>query len=104
MLEREVVIKAAGKRGFVKVAYKFGGIGCMKKILGMNVATIGSAVIILSTILKVKKQISMPVIGGTDGPTSIFLAGKVGSASVVTGMIVGIVLLATGIFMVVRKK
>lgn len=46
---------------------------------------------------------SVSVIGGADGSTSIFLAGKVGGSSAVAGMIVGILLLTVGIFMIVKK-
>ena len=47
---------------------------------------------------------SVSVIGGADGPTSIFVAGKIGGAPTITGIIVGIVLLAIGIFIFARKK
>lgn len=76
----------------------------MKKIGGIILTVIGIAVTVLGLILKIKGQMSVSVIGGADGPTSLFLAGKVGGTSAVTGIIAGIVLLATGIFMVVRKK
>ncbi|MDE7342098.1 MAG: sodium ion-translocating decarboxylase subunit beta [Lachnospiraceae bacterium] len=76
----------------------------MKKIAGIIVAVIGIAVMALGLIFKIKGQMSVSVIGGADGPTSIFLAGKIGGNSAVTGMIVGIVLLAVGIFIAARKK
>ena len=47
---------------------------------------------------------SVSVIGGADGPTSIFVAGKIGGTPAITGIIVGIVLLAIGIFIFARKK
>ena len=55
-------------------------------------------------ILKLKEQMSVAVIGGADGPTSIFLAGKLGSGPVFLGMVAGIVLLAIGIFIIIRKQ
>lgn len=76
----------------------------MKKMAGIIVTVIGIAVAALGLLFKVKGQMSVSVIGGADGPTSIFLAGKVGGNSAVTGMIVGIVLFAVGIFIIVRKK
>lgn len=76
----------------------------MKKMAGIIVTVIGIAVAALGLLFKVKGQMSVSVIGGADGPTSIFLAGKVGDSSAVTGMIVGIVLFAAGIFIIVRKK
>lgn len=46
----------------------------------------------------------MSVIGGADGPTSIFVAGKIGGTPAIIEIIVGIVLLAIGIFIFARKK
>lgn len=76
----------------------------MKKMAGIIVTVIGIVVAALGLLFKAKGQMSVSVIGGADGPTSIFLAGKVGSSSAVTGIIVGIVLFAAGIFIIVRKK
>lgn len=106
LLERETVIKDDGKRQFVKAAYESGGNKRMKKILGIILTVAGISTVIIGIILKVKTQMSVSIIGGADGPTAIFLAGKVGSIPVVTGIItgVGIVLLAVGIFMIIRKK
>ena len=57
---------------------------------------------------KVNEQMSVAksvsVIGGADGPTSIFVAGKIGGTPAIIGIIVGIVLLAIGIFIFARKK
>lgn len=88
----------------VAVQMETGGTGRMKKMAGIIVTVIGIAVAALGLLFKVKGQMSVSVIGGADGPTSIFLAGKVGGNSAVTGMIVGIVLFAVGIFIIVRKK
>ncbi len=80
----------------------------MKKIVGIILAIMGIAIAAISLISKVNGQMSVAksvsIIGGADGPTSIFVAGKVGGFSVIIGMIVGIVLLITGIFIIARKK
>jgi oxaloacetate decarboxylase beta subunit len=73
----------------------------MKKITAIFLTIIGSIIMILSLIVKVKEQI---IIDGSDGPTSIFLAGKVGSNLDLAGIIVGAVLLAAGIFMLVKSS
>jgi oxaloacetate decarboxylase beta subunit len=72
----------------------------MKKIIGSILIILGIGIAILSLIVKIKGQI---VIGGADGPTSIFIAGKVGGSFWVE-IIVGLVLFAIGVFMLVRKK
>lgn len=76
----------------------------MKKVVGVILAAIGIVMFVLGVALKVKGKMSLSIIGGADGPTSIFVAGKVGSSSVIIEMIAGIVLLAAGIFVIVRKK
>jgi oxaloacetate decarboxylase beta subunit len=58
-------------------------------------------IIILSLVVKVKGQMAVSIIGGADGPTSLFLVGKVGSNFFV-GVIVGMVLFVVGIFMLAR--
>ncbi|NBJ04250.1 oxaloacetate decarboxylase [Lachnospiraceae bacterium] len=80
----------------------------MKKIVGIILAVLGTVTAVINLVFKVNGQTSVArsvsVIGGADGPTSIFLAGKVEGSSAVAGMIVGILLLIVGIFMIVRKK
>ena len=80
----------------------------MKKAIGITLSVIGIIMAAISLVFKINEQISVTksvsVIGGADGPTSIFVAGKIGGASAITGIIVGIVLLAVGIFIFARKK
>lgn len=80
----------------------------MKKVVGIILTVIGIVTAAISLILKVKGQMSVArsvsIIGGADGPTSIFIAGKIGGSSAVIGILVGIVLLTVGIFVIARKK
>lgn len=80
----------------------------MKKVIGITLSVIGIIMAAISLVFKVNEQISVTksvsVIGGADGPTSIFVAGKIGGTPAITGIIVGIVLLAIGIFIFARKK
>lgn len=76
----------------------------MKKILGIILTVIGIVMTVVSLIFKIKGQMSVSIIGGADGPTSVFVAGKVGSPPAITGIIAGIAVIAVGIFMVARKK
>jgi oxaloacetate decarboxylase beta subunit len=80
----------------------------MKKAIGITLSVIGIIMAAISLVFKVNEQISVTksvsVIGGADGPTSIFVAGKIGGTPAITGIIVGIVLLAIGIFIFARKK
>ena len=80
----------------------------MKKVIGITLSVIGIIMAAISLVFKVNEQISVTksvsVIGGADGPTSIFVAGKIGGTPAIIGIIVGIVLLAIGIFIFARKK
>ena len=80
----------------------------MKKVIGITLSVIGIIMAAISLVFKVNEQISVAksvsVIGGADGSTSIFVAGKIGGAPAIIGIIVGIVLLAIGIFIFARKK
>ena len=80
----------------------------MKKAIGITLSVIGIIMAAISLVFKVNEQISVTksvsVIGGADGPTSIFVAGKIGGTPAIIGIIVGIVLLAIGIFIFARKK
>ena len=80
----------------------------MKKAIGITLSVIGIIMAAINLVFKVNEQISVAksvsVIGGADGSTSIFVAGKIGGAPAIIGIIVGIVLLAIGIFIFARKK
>lgn len=53
-----------------------------------------------------KRGMAVSVIGGADGPTSIFLAGKVGSSVQAATFLLGffVILLAAGIIYIFKKK
>ena len=61
---------------------------------------------ILSIVVTVytRKSRSYSIIGGADGPTAIFLAGKVDIASLLTGIVLGIILTIVGIVLITKKK
>lgn len=75
----------------------------MKKVIGVFLALTGIIIAAIGFLIKTRGQMSM-VIGGADGPTSIFLAGKIGKGSMIAEIVTGIVLLAAGILMILRKK
>ena len=53
-----------------------------------------------------KRGAAVSVIGGADGPTSIFIAGKVGSSFQIVTFLLGlfVVLLVVGIIYFIKKK
>ena len=80
----------------------------MRKIAGIILTVTGIVIAAISLIFIINGQMSVAssvaIIGGADGPTSIFVAGKIGGAPAITGIIVGIVLLAISIFIFASKK
>ena len=76
----------------------------MKKTMAIILGVIGLVLAGFIAVLKWKKQMSVSIIGGADGPTSIFLAGKIGNDFSVAGIVVGILLLVIAGLLMLRKK
>lgn len=76
----------------------------MKKTMAIILGVIGLVLAGFSAVLKWKKQMSVSIIGGADGPTSIFLAGKIENDFSVAGIVVGILLLVIAGLLMLRKK
>ena len=76
----------------------------MKKTMAIILGVMGLVLAGFSAVLKWKKQMSVSIIGGADGPTSIFLAGKVGGDFSVAGIVVGILFIVIAGFLMLRKK
>ena len=76
----------------------------MKKTMAIILGVMGLVLAGFSAVLKWKKQMSVSIIGGADGPTSIFLAGKVGNDFSVAGIVVEILFIVIAGFLMLRKK
>ena len=74
----------------------------MKKILTIIIAVIGILVAAVGIHWKTKAAVAVSIIGGADGPTSVFIAGKVGDGIIGGAIVVGIILVSIGII-VYRK-
>ena len=75
----------------------------MKKWIYMIVGLISALVLYLGITAKLNEQKAIAIIGGADGPTSIFIAGKVGYGSILTAIIVGVIIIA-GIIVILKRK
>ena len=51
-----------------------------------------------------QKGVAVSIIGGADGPTSIFLAGKVGGSMIAYHVSLVVILIGVGIVIYIRKK
>lgn len=75
----------------------------MKKVLAAFLGVIGIVVAIIGFLSKVKEDKSVTIIGGADGPTSIFVAGKTNSECSIWFIVIGILLIITSIFFLLKK-
>lgn len=66
----------------------------MKKVVTILTGIIGILLVVAGVITKEKKVVSVSIIGGADGPTSVFLAGNVGSDISLGLIVAGIILIA----------
>lgn len=76
----------------------------MKMIIGAVLASAGMILAIIGGILKTENAVAISVIGGADGPTSIFLAGKIGNGFTIPVMMIGVILLLVGVGIFIIKK
>ncbi len=74
----------------------------MKKIIAVIVSVLGILLVVLGVSAKVKEAAAISIIGGADGPTAIFVAGKIGNGFVIGTILVGIILVLGGV--VIYKK
>lgn len=79
----------------------------MKKIVGIMLLIIGiiSAAVGALTLFDMKSNVAseISVIGGADGPTAVFIAGKIGTP-LYGAIIIGVVLVIVGIIVLLKKR
>ncbi|MCC2817274.1 sodium ion-translocating decarboxylase subunit beta [Lachnoclostridium pacaense] len=76
----------------------------MKKKAALLLCVFGVIIVSANIVLKINDNISVSIIGGADGPTSIFLAGKVGEDFTLLGIIVGLILIVSATILFVQRK
>lgn len=76
----------------------------MKKTAGIAVGIIGLLFIIWGIIMKIRGYMAVSIIGGADGPTSVFVAGKLGGNWFHFLIVLGIILAAIAVIIFFRKK
>lgn len=76
----------------------------MKKILGIVAGIVGIISVIVGVALKMNNN-AIAIIGGADGPTSVFVAGKLNSVLVSILLIaIGVVMLIVAIIFYLKRK
>ena len=76
----------------------------MKKILGIGACVIGILFVILGGIMKAEENKVVSMIGGTDGPTVVLVAGKLNDILALILLEVGIVLLVVAVIAYLKRK
>lgn len=76
----------------------------MKKYLIGIIGGIAVILLILGTMVKTKSASAISIIGGADGPTSIFLAGKINSGFESAALIIGIIMAVIAIILYRKHK
>ena len=75
----------------------------MKIILVIVAGIVGLIFVIIGAALKINNN-AISVIGGVDGPTSVFVATKLNSSSVSMFIVIGVILLVAAIFFYLKRK
>ena len=75
----------------------------MKKWMFIVSGTIAAVLVYLRIAEKLNEQKAITIIGGADGPTAIYIAGKVGYGSILTMIIVGVIIIA-GIIVIIKRR
>ena len=76
----------------------------MKKIVGIAGCIIGALLVIWGSVMKAKENTAVSIIGGADGPTSVFIAGKMNSNLSVFLILIGMVLFAIALIVYLKRK
>ncbi|MBR4983024.1 MAG: oxaloacetate decarboxylase [Lachnospiraceae bacterium] len=77
----------------------------MKKVVGGIITIIGIVMAAWGIHVYVfAKEATSILIGGADGPTSVFIAGKVGNGFGLGTIFVGIILVVAGVVIFIKSK
>lgn len=77
----------------------------MKKVVGGIITIIGIVMTAWGIHVYVfAKEATSILIGGADGPTSVFIAGKVGNGFGLGTIFVGIILVVAGVVIFIKSK
>ena len=75
----------------------------MKKF-GAGMIALSIIIFITGINMKINQRVSVGIIGGADGPTSVFIAGKVPEGLGIMGILCGMLLLTVGLYLIFRKN
>ena len=76
----------------------------MKKVLGLVGCCIGFLLLILGSVMKLKEHTAFSIIGGADGPTSVFVAGNLGGDLSISFVLTGAAVLVITLICYLKKR
>ena len=76
----------------------------MKKWISLIAGIICGILLFFGIDAKIQEKQAITIIGGADGPTSIFIAGKVGTGDILIGLAAAVVVIVLIVWLVGRKK
>ncbi|MBQ7795091.1 MAG: sodium ion-translocating decarboxylase subunit beta [Lachnospiraceae bacterium] len=76
----------------------------MKKWISIIVGIIGAILVYHGVSMKINEQKAISIIGGADGPTAIFVAGKIGEGTIVSIIVIGVILVVGAIWYMKKHK
>ena len=76
----------------------------MEKVMGIISCVIGVLLIVFGIIMKIQEKITAVIIGKADGPTSVYIAGKLNSDIINFLMLTGSILLAIVLISYLKRK
>ena len=75
----------------------------MKKLASIFCAVFGVILAMVSISMR-KESASIGIIGGADGPTAVFVAGKIGTAPVIGLAAIGVCLILAAVWVIKKKR
>lgn len=76
----------------------------MKKVFGIVTCIVGILLVIFGGIIKAKENTAISIIGGADGPTSVYVAGKLNGNLAIILIIIGLVLLVAAVIAFFKRQ
>lgn len=76
----------------------------MKKVFWIVPCIVGMLFVSFWGIMKVKENTAVSIIGGADGPTSVFVVAKLNSVPISFLIVIGIVMLIVAIIFYSKRK
>ena len=76
----------------------------MKKVLGIGSCIVGLLLVVFGGLMRMKENTAVSIIGGADGPTSVFVAGKLNGELAIISILIGIMAVVMGVSLYLKRK